>query len=404
MNELVRAALVIARRDYVATVMSKSFLLFLIGPLFPILFTFVFSAIGANVDKSTRPSVAVIASAPDTQAMKDARGALADRLGGGSLPILRFVAPEKDEPAHIRHLLTDEKDATVAVLSGGLERPALAGPRSVIGDIGGDISLILDEARQDRALGTAAPAPVKLIDRPVDRSAGNAAQGRTLTARVSQLVLVMLTMILAGMLLSNLIEEKSNKVIEVLAAAVPVDAIFLGKLIAMLGMSLTGIAVWGGIATVGVIAMLPPGGGLPLPAVGWPMFGLLGIAYFTASYLLLGALFLGIGAQASTVREVQTLSMPVTMGQLVVFAFASSVVGNPDGGTAIAATIFPWSSPFAMLARAAQSGALWPHAIAILWQVLWVGIIIRVASKRFRVSVLKSRGPRQGWFGRRKAA
>jgi ABC-2 type transport system permease protein len=96
--------------------------------------------------------------------------------------------------------------------------------------------------------------------------------------------------------------------------------------------------------------------------------------------------------------------MPVTMGQLVVFAFASSVVGNPDGGTALAATIFPWSSPFAMLARAAQSEALWPHAIAILWQALWVGIIIRVASKRFRVSVLKSRGPRQGWFGRRKAA
>ena len=45
------------------------------------------------------------------------------------------------------------------------------------------------------------------------------------------------------MLLSQLIEEKSNKVIEILAAAVPIDSIFLGKLFAMLAMSLVGIIV-----------------------------------------------------------------------------------------------------------------------------------------------------------------
>ena len=40
------------------------------------------------------------------------------------------------------------------------------------------------------------------------------------------------------------------------------------------------------------------------------------------SYLLLGAIFLGIGAHASSAREVQTLSMPVTMAQVVIFALA----------------------------------------------------------------------------------
>ena len=57
-------------------------------------------------------------------------------------------------------------------------------------------------------------------------------------------MLFFLTILLSGMLLSQLIEEKSNKIIEVLAAAVPIDAIFLGKLFAMLAMSLLGIAVW----------------------------------------------------------------------------------------------------------------------------------------------------------------
>ena len=56
------------------------------------------------------------------------------------------------------------------------------------------------------------------------------------------------------MLLSQLIEEKSNKVIEVLAAAVPVDAIFLGKLFAMLAMSLVGITVW---TSAGAAARIP---------------------------------------------------------------------------------------------------------------------------------------------------
>ena len=54
------------------------------------------------------------------------------------------------------------------------------------------------------------------------------------------------TLLLATLLLSTLVEEKTNKVIEVLAAAVPLDAIFLGKLIAMLGISLVGLALWGG--------------------------------------------------------------------------------------------------------------------------------------------------------------
>jgi ABC-2 type transport system permease protein len=44
-------------------------------------------------------------------------------------------------------------------------------------------------------------------------------------------------MLLAGMVLSNLVEEKGNKIIEVLAAAIPMDAVFLGKLFAMLAVS-----------------------------------------------------------------------------------------------------------------------------------------------------------------------
>jgi ABC-2 type transport system permease protein len=399
MRELLRSALVIARRDYVATVWSKTFLLFLLGPLFPILFGVLFGSVGAKIDReSARPTVAVVADQASSAAIFAARARLADRLGDTQLPKLRQMAHDADP----ENVLADKSADIAAVLTGGLDTPMLAGPPAALGSLDGGLGLILDEARQARALGPEAAKPVAIMMHPTIASAGTDNSGRLMTARTSQLILLMLTMILAGMLLSNLIEEKSNKVIEVLAAAVPIDAIFLGKLIAMLGMSLTGIAVWSGTAAIAVLMFVSgAGGAFPAPAVGWPLFALFGVVYFIASYLLLGALFLGIGAQASTVREVQTLSMPVTMAQLVVFAFASAGVGNPGGALALAADVFPWSSPFAMLARSAQMPELWPHLLAIVWQAIWVAIMIRFAARRFRVSVLKSGGGR-GFF-RRKA-
>jgi ABC-2 type transport system permease protein len=200
------------------------------------------------------------------------------------------------------------------------------------------------------------------------------------------------------MSLSTFIEEKSNKVIEVLAAAVPVDAIFLGKLAGMLAISLTGVAVWG-VMGVGVVLTLFPTlfAHAAVPAVGWPAFVALVLLYFVASYLLLGAVFLGLGSQAGSPREIQVLAMPATMIQLLLFGFASAGVAHPEGWVAKAAAIFPWSSPLAMLARAAERPALWPHLLALGWQIVWLVLALRAAAGLFRRAVLKSGGGRRWW-------
>ena len=152
-----------------------------------------------------------------------------------------------------------------------------------------------------------------------------------------------------------------------------------------------------------MVQFLATGGlrSLPPPAVGWPAFLVLGVIYFAMNYLLLGAAFLTIGAQASTAREVQTMSMPVTFGQVLIFGFATKAIGNAASVTGLVAAIFPLSSPLAMLARAAEHAELWPHLAAILWQSLWVALILRFGARLFRKTVLKS-GPRLPWwrFGR----
>ena len=404
-RETIGAAYVIGRRDFHATVFSKTFLMFLLGPLLPLLFGFLFGGIGAQAERNeTPPTVAVISSGADFALLDKARTRFIPLEEGRPLVALRAVAPEANVAAQRDQLLKAEEEKLLGVLEGGLKAPHFTGAVNADGRTVKQIALFVDEAQL-----MASGAPTASRGPPVrisltDQSGGSLASAREITARAGQFLIFFLTVFLAGMLLSQLIEEKSNKVIEVLAAAVPVDSIFIGKLFAMLAMSLVGIAVWLTAGAIGAALFLEQGlGSLPPPAVGWPAFIALGFLYFTTNYLLIGAVFLGIGSQASTVREVQTLSMPVTMAQVLLFGFAVLGVGQPSSAEAIGAAVFPLSSAYAMITRAAEQAAIWPHIAALAWQILWVILILRVSARLFRRSVLKS-GPAFRWPWQRKAA
>ena len=402
MRELIRAAFVIGRRDFAATVFSKAFLLFLLGPLFPVLMGVLFGAIGGRVAAAAeQPMVAVVADTRDYEALTGARERLAEAFAGAPLVRLRRIQPEPDAERQRAALLAPGGPAVLGVLDGGLGRPRYTGSIQPGADTAAQLRLIIEEARRSQASDAQRGAPLELSI--AARSTGAMASHRALTAQAGQMILFLLTILLAGMLLSQLIEEKSSKVIEVLAAAVPIDSIFLGKLMAMLLMSLIGIVVWTGAGAAAIGLWSDRGvGGIAPPAVGWPAFLALCFLYFAMSYLLLGSVFLAIGAQASTVREVQTLSMPVTMAQVVIFALAATAIGSPDSPAALAAAAFPLSSPYVMIARAAELPQLWPHATALAWQLAWVLLILRIGAGLFRRSVLNS-GPRRSFWKRRRA-
>ena len=398
MIRFLRSSLVIGRRDFSATVLSKAFIFFLLGPMFPLLLGGLFGGIGARVATQTaRPVIAVVWSSGDFDRLSKARARLAQALGDPAVIDLARFAPEADVADQQKRLLASEKPPVRAVLSGSLDHPHLTGAVADDPSTLDQLRLLIGNARSPN-LATEAELPVT----NVHAATGTLVNDRAITAQIGQMLIFFLTLFLAGMVMSQLIEEKSNKIIEVIAAAVPVDAMFVGKLFAMLAASVIGIVVW---LTAGAlfVQMIKHGGiaTLPVPAVGWPAFLALVVVYFAMNYLLIGAIMLTIGAQASTAREVQVLAMPATFGQLLVLALASTAIGSPDSPKAIAAAIFPLSSPMVMLARAAQEPQWWPHLLAILWQGLWVAIILRLAAALFRKTVLKS-GPRVKWwrFGR----
>lgn len=401
----VQAALVIARRDFTAILFSRSFFFFLLGPLFPLIVGIMAGGIGQTVKNSaSQPALGIAMSATDVAAMQTAHGLLAPRIGH-ALP--EFTVLEELVPGQAFDPAAEMKRGRgnlAAILSGTPAKPVLTGPADRIERWQGPVSLVAAQA-----LGEAPKVYPVVALSGIATSSADQTRGKMLTAQAGQTLLFLLTMLLAGMVLSNLVEEKGNKIIETLAAAIPMDAVFLGKLFAMLAVSLVGIAVWGVAgALIGVIAgqALPA---LTAPAVGWPLFLGLGVVYFAMGYLLLGSLFLAIGSMATTVREVQTLSMPVTMMQLMVFFFASYSMSQPGSPLEIAAVIVPFSSPFAMLARAAQDPALWPHAAALVWQVFCVAIFVRAGATLFRKRVMQS-GPargksiKRGWLRRAPAA
>ncbi|HEU0100228.1 MAG TPA: ABC transporter permease [Allosphingosinicella sp.] len=401
------SAYVIARRDFVATVWSRTFLFFLMGPLLIIGLSFLFGSMsGRMARQDVHATVAVVATQADFEPLAAARERLSPGFGERALPTLVREEPGGDPRRQVEALLGSPSKRILAVMTGGLDRPVLTGAISGGGGIRKQMSLILDQAAQQRALAAAGrsapPVAIEVVE--TDRSEGALAATRAITARAGQLLLFMLTVLLAGMLLSNLLEEKSNKIIEVLAAALPIDAIFVGKLGAMLAVSLVGIGVWVSGALAGLAFLPNQGGSLPEPAIGWPLFVILVLLYYSANYLLLGALFLGIGSQANSVREVQTLSMPVTVGQMLIFLLASFAVGAFNSPLGLGAAIFPFSSPLTMVARAAQTAELWPHALALAWQALWVWLTVALGARLFRRNVLKSGGADRGGMLRRRKA
>ncbi|HEX8841692.1 MAG TPA: ABC transporter permease, partial [Sphingomicrobium sp.] len=128
MMRLLRGAFVIGRRDFSATVLSKTFIFFLLGPLFPLVLGGVFGGIGARVATQTeRPTIAVISSDADFDRISEARERVANAIGAPTVVQVIHFAPKPDQRAQERRLLASRNPPIRAVLTGGLASPHLTG-------------------------------------------------------------------------------------------------------------------------------------------------------------------------------------------------------------------------------------------------------------------------------------
>ncbi|MAG35423.1 MAG: hypothetical protein CL878_04135 [Dehalococcoidia bacterium] len=202
-------------------------------------------------------------------------------------------------------------------------------------------------------------------------------------------------MIVASKLLSNTVEEKSNRIIEVLLSSVAPLELMAGKI---LGIAITGLVIVGSAALfiVGTAALLP----IIIGASAVPDFvgelsrgftspGYLAsfALYFILGYLFYAAVLVGVGATANTSKEAENLLVPVILPVLIpMFLLASTE--DPNSIVPRVLSYIPPFTPFAMLYRITGPPPLWEYALTTLLLVAAIVGAFWAAAKIFRIGIL----------------
>ena len=247
---------------------------------------------------------------------------------------------------------------------------------------------------------------VAAVDAPVnsyrpDRAAEDAQlsmRDRIETALPAVLTYMLLIIIfgVGNLLLTNTIEERSNKIVEILLSSVTANQLMMGKLvgIAAVGLTMPTIFLVGGLA-----ASLTGAGeenfmGLALEALFASPLLLIYLFYFLCAYAIFAMIFLAIGAISNSLQDAQSYMGPV---MLVVFAplpFMILVFQNPNGLVASILTWIPIYTPYAVMMRAAADPPLWEILGATALMLAFAIILMRVMGRIFRQAILQASPPK----------
>lgn len=194
----------------------------------------------------------------------------------------------------------------------------------------------------------------------------------------------------AGILLNSVIEEKSNRVLEVLLASASVPEIMFGKILGVAGVTLTVLAVWTSVGATGLIAARPDVAadiGAVLLGKGLVFYFLF---YLVGGYLMYAAIFTAIGSFCETTREAQTLLGPVMALLMIPVIFLTQAIRRPESPMLEALSWFPPFTPFLMTARAASEPPLWQVLGTGVLMAATVALVVWVAGRAFRAGALST--------------
>jgi ABC-2 type transport system permease protein len=201
---------------------------------------------------------------------------------------------------------------------------------------------------------------------------------------------------IAQMLLTNTVEEKSIRIMEVLLSSVSPNQLMSGKIWGIAATGLTMVLSWVGFALLGVwlAPMIISGFDFPLMAVvGDPRYLISFVAYFMAGYLLYAAVLVAIGSVCNTLKEAQNLMQPVIIMLIVPLVAMIPIVQEPNGMVAKVMSYIPLFTPFTMMNRAGGPPETYEYVITGILLLATVIFAFKAAGKIFRVGVLMTGKP-----------
>jgi len=198
------------------------------------------------------------------------------------------------------------------------------------------------------------------------------------------------------MLLNNTIEEKSNRIIEVLLSSVTPGELMMGKLFGIAAIGLTMVGAWVA-ALFGILSWKSGGaseiaGNLLSVVQGSSLVPLFAV-YFFFGYLMYAAFILSIGSVCNTIKEAQSYMSLLTIIMMVPLLTMTFIPKDPNGPLARLLSWIPIYTPFTMMNRAAADPPM-IDLIGTLFQLLVVtATALWMAGKIFRIGILRTGQP-----------
>jgi ABC-type Na+ efflux pump permease subunit len=184
-------------------------------------------------------------------------------------------------------------------------------------------------------------------------------------------------------LMMSTIEEKSNRVMEVLLSAVSPLQLMGGKIIAQCGVGLLLVTIYTSLPFAGLVI-----------AGQLDKIELVNVAYlfvyFFMAFFMVGSIMAAVGSAVTDIREANTLITPVMIMVWIPWILWMPISQSPNGSVALAFSYIPPAIPFVMILRLAadEPVPLWQVGVSIVWGYACVAGMIWTAAKIFRVGVL----------------
>ena len=231
----------------------------------------------------------------------------------------------------------------------------------------------------------------KLDLRTVRLTAGGEREDRGATFILALMLLTLLYMTVpmwGAAIMNGVIEEKSNRVVEVIVSSIPTSYLFAGKLLGVGGAGLTQVLVWvltmAGVGAYGTAAT----GGVAMPELS-PLLLVSFVVFFLLGYFLYGSLYAGVGSAVNTQQEAQSLALPVMMPLVLGFVFFPAVLGSPDSAFSVTLSLIPFFTPMLMFLRiTAVTPPAWQIALSVGLTLATVMAMTWAASRIYRVGIL----------------
>ncbi len=244
----------------------------------------------------------------------------------------------------------------------------------------------IDTAIYNRISADIDITPVKLRKGGEETTAGFLAT--FFTAYAGCFLLMFLILTTGQSLVRSLVEEKSNRIMELLVGSCTPQELMWGKLIGLSGLGLTQLVVWVVLGLGALIAFaLPPGMEASLMGI-YAALPLM-LIYIVLGYVFYAAVFIGVGALVTNEQEAQVATSILAMLLVVPVLFTMGVVQYPDVTYIRVLSYIPLFTPSLMMMRAVtKMPSPWEIALTMAVMVVATSFVVWAAGRIFRTAIL----------------